>query len=207
MDSIIKFRILIDNEGDEEIFRDIEILGSQTFDELHKEIQKSFSFDAAQMASFYMSNDNWDKGQEIPLMKMDFDDGSTSLEMKDTLINQMVQEKNQKIVYVFDFLLMWCFFVEVVEITPYKTSDKNKYPRCVLTYGDAPDQYSREVKLDPDDDKLMLKNRRDLKRDPFADDPFNEFDDFERSKYDDEHDDDDEYNEENIDPYKDDDDY
>ena len=64
------FRVVADIE--EDVFRDIEILGSQNFEDLHDMIIESFDFTGDQMASFYMSDENWDKGEEIGLMDMGF---------------------------------------------------------------------------------------------------------------------------------------
>jgi hypothetical protein len=46
-------------------------------------------------------------------------------------------------VYVYDFLRMWCFFVEPV--TWGAAEPGETYPRCVFSFGDAPDAASREV--------------------------------------------------------------
>ncbi|PCJ83423.1 MAG: hypothetical protein COA57_11355 [Flavobacteriales bacterium] len=176
MSKIYHFRVLIDY-NDADVFRDIEISDGNTFEEFHIAIQKAFKFDNKQMASFFMSNDAWDKGQEITLMAMDFDDGSTSVYMSETKINDMVSKAGQKLVYVFDFMVMWCFFIELVKIS--KPEKSKKYPCVVKEYGDAPEQYSKKVKIKPEDDKYLLKNI-DVSADSPSDDIFEGFDDFEQ---------------------------
>ena len=69
MSKAIKLRVLIDYVEDD-VFRDIEIMSMHTFETLHKSIQDAFQFDNQHMASFYMSTDNWEKGQEVTLMDM-----------------------------------------------------------------------------------------------------------------------------------------
>ena len=66
---IFRFRVLIDSE-DGEVFRDIDIQDNQTLEDLHNSIQLAFEFDNSQMASFYLSDEEWVKGDEITLFDM-----------------------------------------------------------------------------------------------------------------------------------------
>ena len=65
-----KFRVVIDIE--EDVFRDVVILENQNFEELHHAIVHAFGFEGDQMASFYMSDEQWEKGEEIGLIDMSF---------------------------------------------------------------------------------------------------------------------------------------
>ena len=110
-----KFRVLIDTLEEENAFRDIVVDSSSTFEVLNNMIVQAFKFKGDQVASFYLSNDEWDKGQEIGLMDMT-GESADFLPMRDTLIREKVEELNQKLLYVYDFLSMWCFFIELVQI-------------------------------------------------------------------------------------------
>ena len=66
----LKFRVLLDSKENNEIFRDIIIGDNENFETLYKLILNAYNFSEQQMASFYMSNDNWDKGHEISLIDM-----------------------------------------------------------------------------------------------------------------------------------------
>ena len=114
--SIYKFRILL--EAKEDIFRDIEIKSTQNFEDFHEIIVASFGFDNSQMASFYLSNEDWDKGQEISLfdMKMDENEQEQLLVMADTVINTQVNCIGSHLLYAYDFLNMHNFFIELIEI-------------------------------------------------------------------------------------------
>ena len=68
----LKFRVLLDSKEDDKVFRDILINEKETFESLYKTIINSFKFKGDQMASFYMSNDDWDKGHEISLMDLSY---------------------------------------------------------------------------------------------------------------------------------------
>jgi len=140
-----KFRVLIDTIEEENAFRDIVIDSSSTFEVLHNTIVEAFKFKGDQVASFYLSNDDWDKGQEIGLMDMT-GESADFLQMKDTLIREKVKELNQKLLYVYDFLSMWCFFIELVEIN--ELSDLKEYPLVELEFGVAPLEESKQIVID-----------------------------------------------------------
>lgn len=138
-----KFRVVIDVE--EMVFRDILILENQTFEELHNAIIKAYNFQGGVMASFYISNDEWDKGEEIALMNMDDGTGRGPKTMGNTKISSMTEKVGQKLVYVYDFMRMWCFYVELTEIL--ETKSDEQYPQTVLSYGDAPLEDAKEFDL------------------------------------------------------------
>ena len=108
--SIYKFRVLL--ESDDDIFRDIEIKSTQNFDDLHEIIVAAFGFDNSQMASFYLSNDDWEKGQEITLFDMQIEDDQQEkvLVMSETSINSQINCVGGHILYSYDFLNMHNFF-------------------------------------------------------------------------------------------------
>ena len=67
--AILKFRVYY--EEDDSVYRDVVIKHTQTFYELHNAILKAFEFDNKHGATFYRSNDNWQRGREITLEKYD----------------------------------------------------------------------------------------------------------------------------------------
>jgi hypothetical protein len=138
--NIYKFRVIIDTEQD--VFRDIEIETTATFEKLHEAILDAFDFESGEMASFYMSNESWEKGLEIPLMDMA---GDAALSMKSTTLSEMVSKPSDKVLYIYDFMRMWIFYVELMEVKKDKPS--TIYPRVALVFGDAPSQDSKEMDL------------------------------------------------------------
>lgn len=132
-----KFRVLLDSEKDEEIFRDIIVSRTDNFESLYRAILDAFNFKNEEMASFYMSNEDWDKGHEITLMDMSFgEDTNDTAIMSATTIEKEILEKDQKIILVHDFLKMWIFLIELQEERPEKV-DK---PYVHLSVGDSPDE-------------------------------------------------------------------
>ncbi|MCZ4409968.1 hypothetical protein O3Q51_14195 [Cryomorphaceae bacterium 1068] len=167
-ENIFHFRVLIDQT--EEVFRDIQIKGSDSFDDLHQAIVEAFEFSGDEMASFYMSNEEWDKGEEITQMDMGGlgDEGIKT--MKDTPLDEMVFEEGEKLLYLYDFMRMWIFFVELVGVSTAK--EDQTYPLVVLTVGDAPAEHSKELV-----DSFPVDFDEDFE-DPSEDEGFENIDDY-----------------------------
>lgn len=138
--NVFKFRVLVDSTDD--IFRDIEILSSQTLQDLYETILTSFEFNGGVMASFYISNEEWERGQEYTLLDMS-ESGNSKYIMSKGILNDLVEEENQKLLLVHDFMRMWCFYVELIEEKPGLKGVT--YPKVVLKFGDAPDETAKEI--------------------------------------------------------------
>jgi hypothetical protein len=138
--NVFKFRVLVDSTDD--VFRDIEILPSQTLQDLYDTILIAFEFNGGVMASFYASNDEWERGQEYNLLDMS-EKGNDKNVMSKVVLNDIVEEENQKLLLVHDFMRMWCFYVELIEEKPaVKGVD---YPRVVMKFGESPDETAKEI--------------------------------------------------------------
>ncbi len=132
---IYRFRVILDNDTEEDIFRDLEIRETDTLEDLHNIITQSFGFDGSEMASFYLSNDQWDQGEEISLF--DLSDSGNARLMNETAINDVVHEVQPKLIYVYDFLSMWTFYVELAEIVD--EAETTDYPNLMFVHGQIPD--------------------------------------------------------------------
>ncbi len=132
---IYRFRVILDNDTEEDIFRDLEIRETDSLEDLHNIITQSFGFDGTEMASFYISNDAWDQGEEISLFDLS-DDNSARL-MNETEICDVVHEAQTKLIYVYDFLSMWTFYVELAEIVD--EAEGHDYPNLMFVQGQVPD--------------------------------------------------------------------
>ncbi|HLP54240.1 MAG TPA: hypothetical protein VK151_04390 [Fluviicola sp.] len=152
----LKFRVLLDSEKEQETFRDILINDTDNFETLYRAILNAFRFEGQEIGSFYMSNDDWDKGHEIGLMDMRYSDEDESLPsvMKDAVLKDFMEVPDQKIILVYDFLRMWIFLIELLEQTE-QTVDK---PEVVLSIGVAPPEDSKMI---PEDDDFMGEGEED----------------------------------------------
>lgn len=136
--AILKFRIYW--EDDDSVYRDILIQHTQTFLDLHHAILKCFEFDNKHEATFYRSNDNWQRGKEISLERYDKEYKVEPLLMADSVIGAAIQNPNQKFIYVYDFHKLWTFLVELININK-NESAKTIYPMCSRSEGISPSQY------------------------------------------------------------------
>ncbi|RYY56631.1 MAG: hypothetical protein EOO09_05735 [Chitinophagaceae bacterium] len=136
--AILKFRIYF--EEDESIYRDIVIRHTQSFRDLHDSILKSYEFDNKHKATFFRSNDHWQRGREISLEKYDKAYKAEPLLMEDTTIGSEIRDPNQKFIYVYDFVKNWAFLVELINVSK-EENPKMTYPGMVRTEGIAPSQY------------------------------------------------------------------
>lgn len=149
---IYRFRVILDNDTEEDISRDIEIRKTDTLEDLHNTITQSFGFDGTEMASFYLSDDQWSQGEEISLF--DMSEGMNMVRLMNAVtLEEVVDEDNTKLIYVYDFLSMWTFFVELGEIV--EESQGTDYPNLMYVHGqipsDAPEKMFEADKLESDD--------------------------------------------------------
>lgn len=135
----LKFRILIDTKENNEIFRDVLVPDNAKFMDLYQICLSSFAFKGDQMASFYVSNDDWSKGEEITLEDMNFSEEDATPTMNNTLIRDYIESADQKFILVYDFMKMWIFLIELIAY------EKETPSQCIttLSIGEAPSEDSR----------------------------------------------------------------
>ncbi len=136
--AVLKFRAYY--EDDDAVYRDIVIKHTQTFLDLHNAILKAYEFDNKHQATFYRSNDYWQRGREISFEKYDKEYKVEPLIMADTTIGSEIRDTNQKFIYVYDFTKNWTFLVELINVAK-EESSKIIYPATSRTEGIGPQQY------------------------------------------------------------------
>ncbi len=142
--AILKFRIYL--EEDDAVYRDIVIRHTQNFQELHYAILKSYEFDSKHKATFFRSNDNWQRGREISFEKYDKPYVVDPLIMSEVTIGSEIRDTNQKFVYEYDFEKHWIFLVELINVSK-EESSKITYPATSRTEGIGPQQYGTKSLL------------------------------------------------------------
>ena len=134
---VYRFRIVLDNDTEDDVFRDIEIRETDSLEDLHNSITQAFGFDGIEMASFYLSDDEWNQGEEISMF--DTSEGYDQMRlMSDTPINDVSDEKKTKLIYVYDFMNMWTFYVELAEIV--EETPGTDYPNLMFVHGQIPSE-------------------------------------------------------------------
>ena len=129
---IYRFRIILDAPGD--VFRDLEIEATASLEDFHYAIAQAFGFGGSEMASFYTTNDEWEQGEELPLI--DMGEGTTPMAGKS--LDKFFSADNHHLIYVYDFLAMWTFFVELMEIG--EAVPAMGYPNLVFAQGEVPEE-------------------------------------------------------------------
>jgi hypothetical protein len=128
--SIYKLRVILDVEAD--VFRDLEMPGDFTLEQLLSSIITSFDLASGEMGSFYVSDEDWNQGVEISME--DFGDPNGML-MRDITVAVGFPEHYSRLILVYDFLSMWTFLVELVSI---RKPDNGVYPQEALRFGERP---------------------------------------------------------------------
>ncbi len=136
--AILKFRIYL--EEDDSVYRDVAVKQTQTFFDLHEAILKAYEFDNKHKATFYRSNDHWQKGKEISLEVYERVYKAPPLLMKETSIGSEIRDPNQKFIYHYDFNKNWSFLVEMINVSK-EENPKLIYPCTIRKEGIPPSQY------------------------------------------------------------------
>ena len=144
--AILKFRVYF--EEDESVYRDVVIRHSQSFQDLHEAILKSYEFDNKHKATFFRSNDHWLRGREISLEKYEKEYKAPPLIMSETTIGSEIRDPNQRFIYLYDFNKNWSFLLELINVSK-EENPKISYPSTIRTEGIAPSQYGTKGLLGP----------------------------------------------------------
>jgi len=156
--AILKFRVYL--EEDDAVYRDIAIIHKQTFADLHFAILKAYEFDSKHAATFYRSNDYWQRGREISFEVYDKSYAVAPLLMAETNIGSEIKDTNQKFIYVYDFNKNWTFLVELINVSKDQNA-KTVYPTITRKEGIGPQQYGTKSLLG--DKFAEIEEKYDLK--------------------------------------------
>ena len=156
MKSIVQVHI----EYKEDIIRDIELSSICNLEELHYAIINSFELDKKELASFYMTNADFELLQEIPLFSIE-DKNNPMLAMNEVILSSILPNEGAQILYVYDFMKMWRFLVTLTSTSEGEISEA----KCIKKIGKMPS-------VAPE---ISFKAEKEF--DPF-DEAFDDFDDF-----------------------------
>jgi hypothetical protein len=143
--AILKFRVYY--QEDDSIYRDIVIKHTNNFFDLHQAILIAYEFDKIHAATFYRSNDIWQRGREISIEKYEKEYRAEPLLMTETTIASEIKDPNQKFIYEYDFVKHWFFAIELINVDKEENA-KLSYPCCIRTEGIAPSQYGTKGLVD-----------------------------------------------------------
>ena len=133
--AIYRFRISFEDYDD--VTREIDIKSTQTFEDLHRAIHRSTGYNADKPSSFYVSTDNWIKGDEIAIhpTQRKIDNGVVLMEK--SKLSSFIEDPHQKFYYIYNFERPYDFHVELIKII-LDNDPKIEYPYLVKSVGEAP---------------------------------------------------------------------
>ena len=162
---LYKIRIILDTE--EDVFRDLAVSDRISLEDFHIAIAQSFGFDLSEMGTFFATDENWTQGVEYPIVDMGFEDDTVI--MQHTPLGTILNEDSPRLIYVYDLLSMWSFFVELAKIEETEPIEQSE---LLFSFGALPDQA-------PDKSFKSERSSRNLiDEDPFAEEG-DDLDDFE----------------------------
>jgi len=161
---IYRIRIILDFEKD--VLRDIEIEETATLEDLHHSITQAFGFLGNEMASFYKSNEDWEQGEELALEPMDL----LQPKMDEAPLNSIFSSSLHNLIYVYDFLSLWTFFVELIETG--ESFSATTYPNLIYAQGEVPDE-APEKKFESEQGNFFEESEEnDLEENDYNDSDF-----------------------------------
>jgi len=134
----MKYNIRVILESKEDVIRELEINSDCLLSELHFYLIECFSLNKNELASFYTTNDELEIINEIPLVSFE-ESGSN---MENTTLELVLDEDNNNLIYVYDYMKMWRFLIELKS-----TEEKFNVKKCINKIGEMPKQ-APEIKFD-----------------------------------------------------------
>ena len=136
--ALYRFRVTFEDYDD--VTREIDIKSTQTFEDLHRAIHQSTGYNAEYPSSFYISNDQWIKGEEVTYLpnQKRIDRGIALMEK--VKLSSRIDDPHQKFYYTFNFDRPFDFHVELMKIILDEAAGVT-YPAIIKSVGDAPRQF------------------------------------------------------------------
>lgn len=176
------FHFVILSGESEDFVREVIIDSESTFLDFHELIQKSVDYDTSQIASFFISDENWGKNKEVTLLSMDNNTNADELIMHEVKLQELLSEPKSRLIYQFDFFSNRGFFIELLSVSEDRKLDKSsiikaegKVPEQILLDDIGLDEISSLLGLTEDDDDEFKDEFNDVRLDDIDPDSFEEY--------------------------------
>lgn len=145
------FRIKFICEEVDGFVREIKIDSDATFLDLNKVILKSCNYPDDQLTSFYLCNDEWERGEQITREDMGFGSSDEDIYvMENTRLSELIEDEEQHLEFVFDPFSNRSFFLDVKEVIFSEHLDEAE---IIRSKGEAPQQ----IEMSNDDPLAPVK--------------------------------------------------
>lgn len=141
---MVTYRFRVSFEDFDDVVREIDIKTTQTFEDLHLAIHKTTGYNPNKSSSFYVSTDNWLKGEEIAHLPSERKIERGVALMANSKIKKYIEDPHQKFYYIYDFNRPFDFHVELIKII-LDANEALEYPYIFKTIGEAPKIYDNKT--------------------------------------------------------------
>jgi hypothetical protein len=133
------YKIKFISEEVDGFYRELHIDSDATFLDLSNAILEACHYPDDEMTSFYICNDEWERGAQITREDVsdDSDESSDLYLMATTLLSEFIDDEGQRMEYIFDPFNERSFFLQVKDILP---GAHLAAPEIVGQQGEAPQQ-------------------------------------------------------------------
>ena len=145
---IYNIQIVLEHQND--VIRNIEIPSKKSLEDLHYAIIDSLKLNKNEIASFYITNKDFELLNEIPLFKID---ENTNFIMKEIKIESILDNNNTQLLYIYDFLNMWRFSISLVS----KIEKKSEKINITHSIGEMPKE-APEISFQSNNKNLLHEN-------------------------------------------------
>jgi hypothetical protein len=147
---IYKFRII--SSENEDFIREVAIDSQAHFLSLHNFIVEELNYEKGQMTSFFLTDQNWHKETEVTLIDMEEGQNPDRRVMDKAKLGELITEKKQRMLYVFDQFAERSLFLELFAIM----DDELEQPKCIRRNGQPPTQFDHGAMASGDLEDLDL---------------------------------------------------
>jgi hypothetical protein len=138
------YRFKVSFEDYDEVVREIDVRSNQTFEDLHRAIHQAIGYNCEYPSSFYISNDQWIKGEEITFMPNQRRIDRGIVLMDKVKLSNRIDDPHQKFYYTFNFDRPFDFHIELLRIILDETPG-TIYPAVIRSAGEPPKQFGNVV--------------------------------------------------------------
>lgn len=118
--------------------REVKIDSEATFLELNKIILEACGYPDDQMTSFYLCNEEWERGVQVTREDMGVGGSDEDVYVMDeTRLSELIEDEGQHLEFVFDPFADRCFYLDVKEAIP---GESLRHPEITRVKGEAPRQ-------------------------------------------------------------------
>ena len=147
---LFKFRIISDRVEDFVLHIDAD--AKNTFFELHEAIQTACHYDPSELTTFFLADEEWDKGLEIVMFQNMSPKNHPARLMKQTALGDLLKAQEDKLIYIFDLTNQKSLYIQLNKIVMEESlnSPSVSYYRGMAPAQSPSNRYNSDLLADQD---------------------------------------------------------